>query len=91
MMNELVSEVAAKTGMSPEQAQSAVTAAVEFLQTRLPQPMGGMLTSLLAGGGTAAADGSAQPAAGGGIAEMIEEGLGGSAMSALGGLFGSKG
>ncbi len=84
MMNELVNEVASRTGLSPDQAQSAVTAAVEFLQARLPAPLGGALQSLLAGG-------SGDAGAGGGLMGTLEEGLEGKAMSALGGLFGSKG
>ncbi len=80
MIEEIVNEVSAKTGLSPEQAQAAVMAVMGFLQSRLPEPISGMLAGVVNGG---------QPAAGGaegGIESLLE----GKGMSVLGGLFGSK-
>ncbi len=52
MIDELVNEVAQKTGLSPDQARSAVDAALNFLKSRLPAPLASGLESLIAGGGT---------------------------------------
>jgi hypothetical protein len=59
MMDELVNEVAQKTGLSQEQAQGAVTAAMNFLKTKLPAPLAGALDHLISGG---SADGLAAKA-----------------------------
>jgi hypothetical protein len=50
MIDELVNEVAQKTGLSPDQAKAAVDAALNFLKARLPAPLAGGLESLIAGG-----------------------------------------
>jgi len=52
MMDELVNEVAQKTGLSQDQAQAAVTSAVGFLRNRLPAPLAGALDHMLSGGST---------------------------------------
>ncbi len=75
-MDELINEVSAKTGLSPDQARSAITAVLGFLKERLPAPLAGGLDSLLAGGGSGTAVGG--------------ENLVSEAESMLGGLFGKK-
>ena len=82
MMNELLTEVSQKTGMSPEQTQQAVNAVLGFLKERLPAPFNEMLGGLLGEASAAPTDGSAAPAAGGNIEQE--------AMSAIAGLFGSR-
>jgi hypothetical protein len=74
-MDELVKLVTDKVGISPDQAQKAVTTVVGFLKDKLPGPLGEQLDKLVAGG----AGGS------GGLGDMT-----GAAESALGGLFGKK-
>ena len=76
MLDELVAEVAQKTGLSPEQAQAAVQAVVGFLKERLPAPIASHLDLLT---GTAA---SATAAGGTGLVAEAE--------SMLGGMFGPK-
>jgi uncharacterized protein (DUF2267 family) len=49
-MDELVSAVVQKTGMSQEDAQKAVQVVVDFLKSRLPSPIAGHLDSFLSGG-----------------------------------------
>jgi hypothetical protein len=49
-MDELVNVVVQKTGMSREDAQKAVQAVVDFLKSRLPEPIAGHLDSFLSGG-----------------------------------------
>jgi len=63
MIEEIAGEVCAKTGLSQEQAQAAVTATIGFLQSRLPEPLSGALAGMLGG---------AQPGAGGMGAGGIE-------------------
>jgi hypothetical protein len=76
-MEELVRQVAERTGISEAQAQTAVTTVLGFLKGRLPEPLAGHLDSLL--GGAAGAGGDALG------------GLGGAAGSVLGGLGGMLG
>lgn len=76
-MEELIKQVTERTGISPEQAQTAVTTVLGFLKTRLPEPLAGHLDSLIGGGAGAAGD--------------IAGGLGGAAGSVLGGLGGMLG
>lgn len=47
-MNELIKNVAGKTGISEDQAQQAVSAVVAFLKEKLPAPVSAQLDSLLA-------------------------------------------
>lgn len=49
-MNELVNLVVQRTGLSPEQAQQAVQAVMDFLKTKLPAPIATHLDALLIGG-----------------------------------------
>lgn len=53
-MDELVKQVAAKTGISEDQARTAVSTVMGFLKDRLPAPIAGQLDNLAAGGGEAA-------------------------------------
>jgi len=76
-MNELVSLVSAKTGLSPEHAQIAVETVLGFLKQRLPEPIASSLDSIASGG------------QGGGAAPGLD-GIMGQAAGAFGGLFGSK-
>lgn len=55
MMDELVQQIAARTGLPPDKAMQAAQAAIEFLDGRLPPPIGGNLKRLASeGGGTGA-------------------------------------
>jgi hypothetical protein len=69
-MEELIKQVAERTGISEEQAQTAVTTVLGFLKGRLPEPLAGHLDSFI-GGGAAAAGGL------GGAAGDVLGGLGG--------------
>jgi hypothetical protein len=73
MMSELISKVAERTGLAPEQAKGAAEAVLEFLKARLPAQVASSLDSVVSGGGGASE-------AGGGA-------LGGAA-SKLGSMFG---
>ena len=77
-MDELVKLVTEKVGISPDQAQKAVTTIMGFLKDKLPAPLAGQLDKFVAGGTDGA--GGATAAGAGGIM--------GEAEKALGGLFG---
>ena len=72
MMDELLSRVTERTGLSPEQAKSAVDSVLGFLKEKLPAPLASGLTSLVGGEGGGAAGG---------------EGLASKASAAVGNLF----
>ncbi|MGB8508856.1 MAG: hypothetical protein WCD76_10645 [Pyrinomonadaceae bacterium] len=72
-MDELVAQVAQRTGISEDQARSAVQTVVGFLKERLPAPVAGQVDNVIGGGAGAV----------GGIADKAGEMLGG-----LGGLLG---
>ena len=76
-MEELVKQVAERTGISEAQAQTAVITVLGFLKNRLPEPLAGQLEGLL--GGAAGAAGGLAGAAGGlaGSAGDVLSGLGG--------------
>jgi hypothetical protein len=76
-MEELVRQVAERTGISEAQAQTAVITVLGFIKGRLPEPLAGHLDSFLGG------------SAGEGGADL--GGLGGAAGSVLGGLGGMLG
>lgn len=76
-MEELIKQVTERTGISPEQAQTAVTTVLGFLKTRLPEPIAGQLEGFLGGGAGAVGD--------------VAGGIGGAAGSVLGGLGGMLG
>lgn len=70
-MEELIRQVSERTGISPEQAQTAVATVLGFLKTRLPEPIAGQLDGFLGGGGGADLGGL------GGAAGSLLGGLGG--------------
>lgn len=57
MMDEMVKQIAARTGLPEDKALDAARAAVEFLDGRLPPPVGGNLKSMLSGEGGGAMGG----------------------------------
>ena len=73
MMDELIANITARTGLQPDQAKGAAEAVLEFLKARLPASVASSLDSVVSGGA-----GTGQ--AGGGVV--------GSAASKLGGMFG---
>ncbi|HEX8181621.1 MAG TPA: hypothetical protein VF525_18920 [Pyrinomonadaceae bacterium] len=75
-MDELIKQVTERTGISDAQAKTAVDTVIGFLRTRLPEPIGGQLDSLLGGGVGIAGDlaGKATDVAGnvlGGLGGML--------------------
>jgi hypothetical protein len=50
-MEELAKVIAAKSGISEEQATSAAQAAMDFIKSKLPEPMAAQLEAALSGGG----------------------------------------
>lgn len=76
MMDDLVKHVTQHTGIQEEQARSAVHAALDFAESRLPGPIAAQMRSTL--GGSAAAAGNA----GGGLPGL------GDLPGALGEMFG---
>ena len=50
-MEELVKQVAAKTGISEEQARTAVTTVLGFVKDRLPAPIAGQIDNAVTGEG----------------------------------------
>lgn len=52
-MDELVRHISQRAGIPEDKAQVAARAAVDFLDGRLPPPVGGNLGRLVEGGGTA--------------------------------------
>jgi hypothetical protein len=53
-MEELIKQVTAKTGISEDQARSAVTTVLGFLKDKLPAPIAGQLDNVVGGGGSGA-------------------------------------
>ena len=72
-MNELVNFVVQKTGLSQEDAQKAVAAAMDFLKTKLPAPIASHIDGFLAGGTEGGALGALEAEAG----ELLKGKLGG--------------
>jgi hypothetical protein len=86
MMDELISAVSTRTGLSQEQARSAVDAVLGLLKSRLPAPLANHLDSLVCGSASAAA-----AEGGGGETSGTEGGgLASEATAMLGNLFGKK-
>lgn len=53
-MDELIKQVSAKTGISEDQARTAVNTVLGFLKTKLPAPIAGQIDNVIGGGeGTA--------------------------------------
>ena len=48
-MKEIIDQVIAKTGISPEQAQGSVAAVVDFLKDKLPGPIADQLDKFVNG------------------------------------------
>ena len=57
MIDELVQQISERTGIPQDKAQMAARTAIEFLDGRLPAPVGGNLHRLVGGGGQAGAGG----------------------------------
>lgn len=51
MMDELVQQIATRANLPPDKAMQAARTAIEFLDGRLPPPVGGNLNRLLGEGG----------------------------------------
>ncbi|HEX7241014.1 MAG TPA: hypothetical protein VF263_12150 [Longimicrobiaceae bacterium] len=75
MMDELVRQISQRAGIPEDKAQAAARAAIEFLDGRLPPPVGGNLGRLVDGGGEG----------GGGMPDL------GGLAGGLGGMFGKGG
>ncbi len=76
-MDELIKQVAERTGLGEDKARTAVETVVGFLKERLPSPIAGQVDSVLGGGAAAAGGGS--------VTDRAGDVLGG-----LGGMFGKK-
>lgn len=50
-MKELIDQIVAKVGVSPEQAQGSVATVLEFLREKLPAPLVAQLEELINGDG----------------------------------------
>ena len=50
-MEELISQVTQKTGISDQQAKGAIDTVIAYLKGKLPGPIAGQLDSVLSGGG----------------------------------------
>ena len=53
-MEELIKQITAKTGISEEQAKSAITTVVGFLKTKLPAPIASQIDGVIGGEGGSA-------------------------------------
>ena len=62
-MDELVKQVSQRTGISEDQARTAVTTVLGFLKDKLPAPIGGQIDNLIAG----------ESSAGGGIGDIASK------------------
>ncbi|HEU4452470.1 MAG TPA: hypothetical protein VFR81_05390 [Longimicrobium sp.] len=51
MLDELVQQISQRTGLPADKAEAAARTAVEFLDSRLPAPIGGNLSKMVHGGG----------------------------------------
>ena len=49
-MDELIKEVATRTGLPEDKARAAAEAVIAFLKQRLPEPAKGMVSQYLGGG-----------------------------------------
>jgi hypothetical protein len=67
-MNELISQIALRTGIGEDKARQALETVVSFLRTKSPG-LGGQLDSLLQGGGMAEKPG--------GVTEKVKESVAG--------------
>ena len=53
-MDELIKKVTEKTGISEEQAKTAVSTVLGFLKDKLPAPIAGQIENVIGGGGSSA-------------------------------------
>jgi hypothetical protein len=65
-MNELITQLTQRVGLSPEQARLAADTVLGFVKSRLPAPIAGQIDQIIGSGG---AKGSAEGL--GGIAKEI--------------------
>ena len=79
MLNQAIAMVVQKTGISNDQATTAVHTVISFLKEKLPAPLASQLDSLVAGGAAASMLGGLA----GGAGSMLG-GLGGQAAAAGG-------
>lgn len=73
-MDELISQITSRTGISEDQARQAVTMAVSFIQTKLPEPIASQVGAFLMINSPTA-----------GMGEQLQQQLGN-----LGGMFGGQ-
>ena len=64
-MDQLISLITQRTGISADQARGAVNMVLEFLKERLPGPVAAQVESLLSGKGTESTPGMAEKVLGG--------------------------
>jgi uncharacterized protein (DUF2267 family) len=69
-MEELINQVAQRTGLAPDKARTAVETVLNFAKTRLPPPIATQLESALAGGGSGGGGGGFAEAAKGAAASF---------------------
>ena len=63
-MQELINQVAQRTGLAPDKARTAVETVLNFAKTKLPAPIATQLESALTGGETGNLAGAAKGAGG---------------------------
>ena len=73
-MQELINQVAQRTGLTPDKAKTAVETVLNFAKTKLPAPIATQLESALTGGGAGDLAGAAKGMAG---SFGTKEGMGG--------------
>ena len=81
-MKELIDQVVAKVGVSPEQAKGSVAAVLDFLKGKLPGPIADQLEKFVSDEEGEAEEGEGE---GGGASNPLD-----AAKDALGGIFGDK-
>ena len=64
-MDELIKQVVSKTGISEDQARTAVTTVLGFVKDKLPAPIASQIDNALAGGGVGGSLGDLASKAGG--------------------------
>ena len=67
-MEELIKQVSQKTGISEDQARTAVSTVINFLKDKLPAPIAGQLDNFI--GGSASAAGAAADGATGTVNDI---------------------
>lgn len=69
-MDELVKQVSARTGISEDQARTAITTVIGFLKDKLPAPIAGHLDSVV-GGSSSGSEGGGE--GGGGLGDIASK------------------